>query len=427
MEISSGDKAILRTLAERAAEIAALPVHKEKRELWRRLNQLDSVRPMVSIYQVPWSEVLLTEEEALGLRCENPFCRGVEGQLRRMIFQWDHFPGDMVVEPVFRKDPVLAGDGFGLGVQEDTIDQRGGDAVESSVRSHSYIAQIKEMDDIEKIAIPDITLNEDATRAQTETLEEAFDGLLTVRTHIGFGRCNIAPWDRVVQWTGVEPILTDLALRPEYVHALMDRLTSAYEARLDQYEALDLLALNNTHETVGQGGLGYTDELPGEDYDPEHVRCHNLWGGGMAQIFSEVSPDMHREFALQYEARCLNRFALVYYGCCEPLDKKVEVSREMLPNLRKISMSPMADDTAAAKLVGDSLVYSSKPNPAFIATTAWQPELVREELRGILDVTAKQGCHVELILKDISTIRCDLRRLTEWSAIAVELSEEYAR
>ncbi len=427
MSIPPHDKAILRPLAERIAEIAAMPVQQEKRELWRRLNQLDMVRPMVHIYQIPWAEIELSEQDALALQCEHAYCRVVERGMRQTIHQWNHFPGDMVVEPVLRMEPVLRGDDLGVRTQEDTIPQRSSETVQSSIRSHAYIPQLKDEGDVEKIRIPEITHDEAATAAQMQMLEDAFGDLLPVETHIGFGRYNISPWDRLVQWTGVEPVLMDLALRPQFVHALMERMTAAYQARLDAYESLGLLKLNNTGEIIGQGGYGYTDELPGEDYDPDHVKLHNLWGGGMVQIFSEVSPDMHREFALQYEAQCMNRFALTYYGCCEPLHLKVDLIREMLPNLRKISMSPMADDRIGGEACGDTLVFSSKPNPAFLATDVWRPETVRDELRGILDVTAAQGGHVELILKDISTIRCDPPRLAEWSAIALEVADEYAR
>jgi len=90
-------------------------------------------------------------------------------------------------------------------------------------------------------------------------------------------------------------------------------------------------------------------------------------------------------------------------------------------------MSPWVDLTKGARTVGDSLVYSSKPNPAHVATDEWRPELVRNELRSILDATAREGCHVELILKDISTVRCDPQRLTQWAEIAKELVETYAR
>ena len=47
MTLSSSDKDILRDLARQVAEIARLPVHAEKAELWRKLNDLESVRPMV--------------------------------------------------------------------------------------------------------------------------------------------------------------------------------------------------------------------------------------------------------------------------------------------------------------------------------------------------------------------------------------------
>ena len=53
IHLSPRDKDILRGLAGQVAEIAALPVHEEKAELWRRLNDLDSVRPMVWVIILP--------------------------------------------------------------------------------------------------------------------------------------------------------------------------------------------------------------------------------------------------------------------------------------------------------------------------------------------------------------------------------------
>ena len=38
-----------------------------------------------------------------------------------------------------------------------------------------------------------------------------------------------------------------------------------------------------------------------------------------------------------------------------------------------------------------------------------------------------RGCVVEIILKDISTVRNEPRRLWEWGALAARLAEEYAR
>ena len=56
-EVSDNDRTVLRRLAEQVASIASLPVHREKAELWRRVNDLEPVRPMVWINESPWHEL----------------------------------------------------------------------------------------------------------------------------------------------------------------------------------------------------------------------------------------------------------------------------------------------------------------------------------------------------------------------------------
>jgi hypothetical protein len=144
-----------------------------------------------------------------------------------------------------------------------------------------------------------------------------------------------------------------------------------------------------------------------------------MWGRTMSQIFSAVSPAMHEEFALQYECRYLSRFGLTYYGCCEPLDKKVDILRNNVPNLRKISMSPWIDLDLAAENVDTDFVFSFKPNPAVLAVDQWDPAFVRKDMAATLE--RLEGLHVELVMKDISTVRYEPQRLWEWARIASEL------
>jgi len=73
--------------------------------------------------------------------------------------------------------------------------------------------------------------------------------------------------------------------------------------------------------------------------------------------------------------------------------------------------------------VGTDFVISRKPSPAIFAEDAWHPERARGELRDFLEQT--RGCHVELIMKDISTVRYQPQRLWEWTAIAMEVVEEF--
>ena len=56
------DRDVLRRLVGELAKIAALPVHAEKAELWRRLNRLEPVRPLVWINEIPWGEINVNDE-----------------------------------------------------------------------------------------------------------------------------------------------------------------------------------------------------------------------------------------------------------------------------------------------------------------------------------------------------------------------------
>ncbi|MEI8196364.1 MAG: hypothetical protein WCI73_10685, partial [Phycisphaerae bacterium] len=85
IQVTAGEREILRRLGGELAQIAALPVHKQKADLWRRLNRLEPVRPLVLIFQLPWHE--LNVEDELTLRCQSAWARGLEERLRREIYQ----------------------------------------------------------------------------------------------------------------------------------------------------------------------------------------------------------------------------------------------------------------------------------------------------------------------------------------------------
>jgi hypothetical protein len=93
-----------------------------------------------------------------------------------------------------------------------------------------------------------------------------------------------------------------------------------------------------------------------------------------------------------------------------------------VPNLRKISMSPWIDIDVAAENVGTDYVFSYKPNPAVLTDDGWNPAHVRRDLRALLK--RLQGMHVELIMKDISTVCYKPERLWEWTRIAAEVAAE---
>jgi hypothetical protein len=140
----------------------------------------------------------------------------------------------------------------------------------------------------------------------------------------------------------------------------------------------------------------------------------------MAQIFASVSPAMREQFDLRYARKWYARFGLGYYGCCEPLHACIDLLRG-IPNLRKISTSAWADQHRMAEQIGSDYVVSRKPSPALLAGDRWDPEAVRADLGETTRLARASGSPLELILKDISTVRYEPQRLWEWADVAMNV------
>lgn len=408
--LNTKDAAVVRELAGRVAEVAALPVQEEKRALWRKLNALKPRRPMVMIDQICWNELAASPE--LTLRCADAECRAHEEHLRRTLYQWAHFPVDMVVEPFVRVHKAIHNTGFGVQVQEKVVITD----PTNDVVSHCYENQLKTEDDLAKIREPRISHDEAETRRRVAVGHELFDGILEVRP-TGVDP-YLSVWDPLSTWMGVQNALYALVDRPDFMHRLVGRLTDGYMSMLDQLEGQGLLC--GPQSLIHCTGA-YTDELPAPGYDPARPRTKDLWVFGLAQMFSTVSPGMFREFEVDYVSRLCARFGLVYYGCCDPLDRKMAEVRR-IPKVRKVSMSPWVNEERGAAEIGGRFVYSRKPNPAFLATDPFHPDQVRADLVATRKVCEKHGCPLEFILKDISTIRHEPERLAEWGRVAMEVA-----
>ncbi len=409
--LNQQDVTVLRDLAARVAEIAALPVQEEKRALWRRLNACDPVRPMVMIDQVCWNEMNIDDE--LTLRCVDAECRRYEEYLRCTLYQWEHFPVDMVVEPFVRVPKAIHNTGFGIVVQEET-------AVTdptNTVVGHKFANQFRVQEDLEKIGVPQVSHDQDETARRLEVAHTLFDDLLEVRPWGADPYLSL--WDPIATWMGVENALYALVDKPDLMHGILTRMTDGYLSMLDQLEEQGLLC--EPQSLIHCTGA-YTDDLPAPGYDPRKPRTVDLWMFGLAQMLATVSPAMFQEFEVDYASRICARFGLVYYGCCDPLDGKMDQVR-LIPNVRKVSMSPWTNQERGAAEISGDYVFSRKPNPAFVAMDRFVPDQVRADLIQTREICAQYGCPLEFILKDISTVRYEPERLFEWARIAMQVVE----
>ena len=417
IHVSEKDRDILRGLAEQKAAAGAQPSQQEKARLWTALNDLKSERPMVWINEIPWNEMEVNDE--LKLQCEGDWAREQEVLLRKELYQWNHMPGDMVVNPWIACPKAIHSTDFGI--VEDTDITKTDDS--NDVVSRHFNIQIEEMADIEKIQMPKVTHYEQQTALREQVFNHVFGDILPVRV-VGQSHIWFTPWDFLIRWTGIENAMIGLYDDPDLYHALVDRLVDAWMVELDQFDQLNVLELDNNNERVGSGGYGYFSELPDFEHRPAHVHPKDMWGCSNAQIFSEVSPEMHWEFAIEHDMRWMERWGVNYYGCCEPLHNKTDILKK-IPRLRKVSTSCWCDVEKIVAGLGQDMVYSIKPSPAILAEDDWHPERARAEIRRVLDIG--RGAHMEFIMKDISTVRYKPERLWEWSDIAMEEVQNASR
>ena len=409
-------KELVRNLAKQVADIAALPIQQKTLNEWKAVNALKPVRPMFMLDQLPWEQLQCDELKCV---CEDGYCRMFEYMFREILYRWKHIQDDKVIFPEVRLFPPVRISPHGIEPKQKYLEGKGG----ANIRAHvceEDLLQTKE--DIENIKYAEVSADENAARESLSRAQELLDGILKVRQAgiVGYG----AAWDRISLFHGVENSITDIIDRPEFVHKYLEKMLTVMCDEVDKYEKFGLIGVGEPY--IHYAGA-FTDELPGYNGESEQElegyrhSAKYAWTMGMAQIFSMVSPEIHKEFEIDYQKRYYSRFGLGYYGCCEPLDRKIDIIRQ-LPNVRKISMSPWVDMERGAEAMGGDYVFSRKPNPAFLASDeAWRPELVRKDLEEACRISAKYSNPCELILKDVSTIGNKPERLWEWAKIAAEV------
>lgn len=396
------DKIILRELGARYAYIAQQSQPKQNVENWKKHNGLKPNKAMIVIDQIPWHEMNINEELTLG--CLDEFCRSIEWDIRQALYRYKYFPCDMSMLPYIEIQKVVTDTGIGIS----TINNDDNEAAQS----HTFVDQISDYEDLEKLVVPTVIYDEEETMRRYHLAKDIFKDIIDVKL-IGI-QPSLNLWDNITSYRGIEPCLYDFADRPEFLHDIVERLVDIRMETLDQFEALNLLDPNIS--TV-HCSYTFTEEPLSNDFDVNHVKAKDTWVSGMAQIFSSCSPAMFNEFEIEHVKRYYDRFGLVHYGCCEPLHNCIDDIRKM-KTVRKISVSPWADVRIAAEKMGNEFIMARKPNPSYLASGSVAEDMARNEIRETLDICKSTNTPVEFILKDLTTLRNEPKRLSWWYEMA---------
>ncbi len=415
--VSNSDKQLIRDLARQVVELAARPSEAAKIAEWKRHNRFERGRPLVVVrLEDVWDEFV----PAGSLQCDSTDARAVERILRQRLYGAEHIRDDTPVDGGWDVWLRVTDPGYGVAenLQDMHLDAQG------QRTGARYAKAIPDGADPEKVIGPrELIIDREGTQREFEWACDLLGDAMpvAVRGKQGF---FFTPVDTLAILRGLEQFFVDMLDEPKWVHELLQRMTDSdmyYLRRAEEEGAIDL---NNGDHGLAGGSEDLTDRLPAEGYEGK-PRLKDIWGLGAAQVFSEVSPAMHEEFAAPYEAPPLSLFGLNLYGCCEPLHDKVDIIRK-LPNIHRISMSPWADPVKGAEALGREFIYNGKPNPAYLQGNTWDIAPAREEMIRILEATRANDCQLELVLNGTLTCRGEPHRYDEWTDLAMQLTQEYA-
>jgi hypothetical protein len=398
--LPDSERVVLRELARKQAEYAALPVMAERRQMWFDLNDGRSgARPPVIIENWTFDRDSLPDSV---YRCATETGREIEKQLLRQVRSHEFIDDDRVIPDTFAMPWAVEIDEFGLKIErEDIADAEG---VNTGYR---FVHPIKNLEtDFDLLRPATCQVDRARTLAHQAFLQDLLGDLLPVQIQPPRFRGSMLT-HRVVELMGMQNFFLAMAESPELVHRLMAYLRDNALGVMRWAEAEGLLLLNNgNHESFGSS-FNFTTRLPAAGAAGGAVRLCDLWGSANSQETVGISPKMFHEFCFPYYQAVCQPFGLIYYGCCEPAHPFWK-DLSQLPHLKKVSISRWCNQQFMGEaLRGTGIVFSRKPDPNFLSVAehldeeAWSQH-IRETLE------AARGNFIEILIRDVYTLHGNL-------------------
>ncbi len=398
------DTTILRKLAHRYAEIAAMPVQEEKRQLWSDHFSLKRTRvPIIAGFGMwnMWCREVFGDARML---CEDPFFKHYERLLRMWLFQHD-IGDDTIQEPWLPLGVPHKISGQGLwGVDESMTHLDGQEGTAAC-----YKPALKTWDDVAKLRVIHHELDEAAGRRNLDKLASAIGDILPidVQRHSVYNGFNGDISTSIAKLRGLEQLMIDMYESPGELHRLLAFMRDGILVNNQEAEDAGHFSLTLSHNQQ----MPYARELEPRKPNSGARRRKDIWGFCAAQELALVSPEFHDEFMFQYQLPIMAHYGLVHYGCCEDLGEKITMLRQ-LKNLRSIAVAPLANVRHCAEQIRNDYVMSWRPNPTDMVCCGYNEERVEKIVCKALDDSA--GCIMHINLKDVETLEGDTTRMRRW-------------
>jgi len=402
------DILILRDLAKKTMEAAQMDIQNERREMWSDFNSMKSRRVPVFIFDI-WA--VAHEVETLTDICEDEVFRYYENAMKINLYH-SSAGDDYILEPWVTVRPIYKPFMPNW--------ERYGFKIDLKNKGFSLIhpePPIKSIDDLDKMVTGMPEIDEIKTKEKTEKIIEAIGDIIPVipenkRARIG-GTSGLSY--SLGYLLGYEQLMYQLYDNPEMVHRICEILTKTVEDISEQDEKNGRLTNCDSifPASWANQAMVYTRDIPAPGIPQKIINRKQRWIYDNCQEFETVSPEMTNEFLLEYLKPFYEKFGLLAYGCCENLTKKIPYLKK-IKNLRRIAVTPWADNEECAKQLEDKYVISWRPNPAEMVTNGFDPERIVRIVKNAKSIFDRYGCFWEIQLKDMITIEHDCNRFNKW-------------
>ena len=413
MKEARKDIQIVRDLAKQYAEVAAKPVQEERRKLWAEHHSRKRTRPLILATYGMWNVWCREVFGDAAMKCQDPFYRDHERSLRMQLFH-DSIGDDFILEPWLTQGASVRGGWRQLwGVNEGHTPA----GVEGG--AWKYDPPLKTWDDMAKLKTTPHEVDEAATERNVAKLRDAVGDILPIDVPRTPAYSNFMGdiSTSLAGLRGLEQVYLDMYESPTELHRLLAFMRDTILANNQAAEDAGHYSLTSASNQA----MPYAEELQRQKPNSGPRKRKEIWGFCAAQEYTVVSPEFHDEFLLQYQIPIFEKFALLHYGCCEDLTRKIGILRQVR-NLRSIAVTPTADVRACAEQIGRDYVISWRPNPTDMVCAGWDEARIRRIIGDGLRACRDGFVHVHL--KDIETVQGDPTRLARWTRIVRELAEE---
>ena len=389
------DRAHLRDLASRYAEIAHGDVMARRREKWRLHNRMqERTFPFHIEDNGTYLRDLLP-----ALQCADETCRQLEGRLLHALVSYERIDDDRILPDRFVVDWATT-----LSPYCDELSFRHVDDGYGQSFGYESNKPIRDIDaDFGKLRKRTASLDRELTERRAELAGDVFRGLLPVEVGRPSSLYSDGIANKAVHLMGMEELYLQMAMNPAAVHRLFTHIAEDNLALGRWEEEQGLLTLNNDgNQGYCSGSSQYSDEIPGREIPPgDAVRAVDRFGYLEAQEAAGLSPAMFGEFLMPHFSRLAEKFRLMKFGCCEAVHDLMP-HLQQLHGLRKVSVTPWCDIRKLAAGCRQDIIWSRKPVPLKLCGPTFDAVEFRAHLQETLDVGA--GYFIEFIFRDTNRL-----------------------